>query len=150
GGPTAICRPWPDAGAPCNYGECGPRRACVAGMCADLLPHDAPCTDFGQCAEQVCRPTEMRCGALDAGARCLSPLDCAGYDLDTTRVCVGLTRTDDGGIADAGVCGPRPKHGEACSNDWSLFTGTACPVGDACLDGQCRALTPFTAPAGSE
>jgi hypothetical protein len=118
-------------------------------MCQALLPRDAPCTDGSLCADRVCRPTDLRCGALAAGTSCLAPGDCA-LGLDAVNLCIGLTRAADGGIVDAGVCGPRPKHGDPCSSDWAQFTGVACPAGDACLDGQCRTLTPFTGALGSE
>jgi hypothetical protein len=149
GGPTAVCRPFPGLGMPCPLGICGPGQQCTGVACQALLPRDAPCTNSVFCFDEVCRPIDGRCGTLDAGAPCISGDDCSAYP-DLSNLCVGLALAPDGGVADAGVCGPRPKHGDSCSADWSRFINWICPPGDSCLDGKCRTLTPFTAPAGSE
>lgn len=149
GGPTAVCRPFVGLGMFCEFDTCAPGQVCWAGVCETIGGRDAPCTGYGECFDNVCRATDQRCGALDAGSPCIAGEDC-GFGADTANFCVGLALAADGGVADAGRCAPRPKHGEPCAYEWTPRSSQPCPAGDACLDGQCRTLTTFTAPVGSE
>ncbi len=161
--PTTVCATEEDGGYRCQGftprgGDCS-NKSCnefdfcdlsqPTPICRERLAAEAPCGSNAECFDGVCR-TDGHCGALDAGARCVKAIEC-GAPYNSPSICLGLVLSADGGTIDAGVCGPRPREGQACSRDWArLYDSCRMEVGESCLDGFCTLLRPLTRPLGSE
>ena len=148
-GGATVCLPVLTAGEDCTTGTCGPSLHCDflnGTRCAADLADEAPCVYDPFCASGVCRGTDGKCGALDAGATCRNGSDCGRFD--STQICVGLVVRADGGVT-PGACAPRPTLGQACDYGWARSTDS-CRSGHGCIDGTCRLLTPFSLALGSE
>ncbi|HEY0881202.1 MAG TPA: hypothetical protein VGD87_06720, partial [Archangium sp.] len=152
GGAEYTCLGALARGAPCGTLACNDADYCdfnaSTPVCTARLPREAACTTAFSCVDSVCR-SDRRCGALAAGARCVSGADC-GNGIESTNVCVGL-QVADGGLLDAGVCGPRPRLGEACGLAWAAsFNPCSLRQGEQCLDGRCTRLDAYSRPEGAE
>lgn len=150
-GGSYRCEPLTPRGGDCSDWGCLPQDCCdttATPTCRAKLAREAPCTASELCLDGVCR-SDGRCGVLDAGARCAAALDCGSFN--SQQVCLGLQLSADGGTLDAGVCGPRPLAGQACSRDWArIFDSCRTQAGEACLDGTCTYLVPFSRPLNAE
>ncbi len=152
GGPP-LCLDFAPTGGDCSRLSCAPSDSCDSNgpnsTCVAKLLREASCTQPFVCLEGVCR-SDGHCGALDAGAACVSGRDCGGY-AQNSNVCLRLSLSADGGLLDAGVCGPRPAIGEPCARNWAQsFDACRSSLGEACLDGVCSLQTPASRPAGAE
>lgn len=152
-GGAYTCLALTPRGGDCSDWSCLPDDYCdttgATPTCRAKLAREAPCSPGDACFDGVCR-SDGRCGTLDAGARCEAASDCGGtYGSDL--VCLGLQVSADGGTVDAGVCGPRPGAGQPCSRSWArVWDPCRMQAGEACLDGVCTYLAPFSRPLGAE
>lgn len=152
-GGATICHPAARAGESCERTPCAAGLYCdssaVPRLCRVKLTREAPCTSGEQCEDGVCRNSDRRCGALDAGQPCRGSNEC-GFSAGPS-VCVGLSLFADGGVETAGTCGVRPTLGAPCAHSWTSGVDPCHEErGEGCLDGTCQRLLPFTRPVGSE
>ncbi|MBL8915498.1 MAG: hypothetical protein JNM17_32670 [Archangium sp.] len=149
---TQECLPVAGLGEDCSNTQCDSRLRCdfaaTSPTCIAPLANGATCQRSEQCLDRTCR--NGVCGAAPLGTVCTNGSDC-GFWFDAPNVCRGLSLSSDGGLLDAGTCQPRPLLGQACDYAWTRSTDP-CRMdrAEGCIDGVCRALTPFTQPAGTE
>jgi hypothetical protein len=145
------CLPLARAGESCENVGCAAGTRCVftpTVRCVPTLDAGASCQPTDPCADGPCR-TDGICGPKPIGASCASSIDCG--DFQSSNICLGLTLASDGGVLTPGQCQPRPRLGQACDYAWSVGTDPCdMSLGQGCIDGTCRQLTPFSQPAGTE